>query len=138
MPRPGQPPSRLSLPVDLGGQIQFLGYEMQTQAGHIALSTAWRVTAMPEGRRAIFAHLLTPDGQVAAQWDGSDVAVDGWRTGDTFIQQMSLSLPANALGTHWLQVGVYNPETLQRLPVLSGGQRIADRILLNAVDLKAP
>ena len=138
VPQPGQPPSRLSLPVDLGGQIQFLGYETQTQAGHIVLSTAWRVTAIPESRLAIFVHLLTPSGQVAAQWDGSDVAVDGWRAGDTFIQQMSLSLPAGASGTHWLQVGVYNSETLQRLPVLSGGQRIADRILLNAIDLKAP
>ena len=138
VPLPEQPPSRLGLPVDLGGQIQFLGYEMQTQSGHIALSTAWRVTSVPASRRAIFVHLLAPDGQVAAQWDGADVAVDGWRTGDTFIQQVLLALPTGAYGTYWVQAGVYNPETLERLPVLSGGQPIADRILLNAIDLKAP
>ena len=96
------------------------------------------MTAVPNGRRAIFAHLLTPDGRVAAQWDGADVAVDGWRTGDTFVQQVSLSLPTGASGTYWLQVGVYDSETLERLPVLSGGQPIADRILLDAIDLKTP
>ena len=137
-PLPGQPLARLSLPIDLGGQIQFLGYEWQTRAGHIALSTAWRVTAVPTSRRAIFIHLLTPDGQVAAQWDGTDVAVDGWRTGDTFIQQVSLALPVGVSGTYWIQVGIYNSETLERLSVLSGGRRIADRILLDAIDLKAP
>jgi hypothetical protein len=137
VPLPGQPLSRLSLPVDLGGQIQFLGYEMQTRSGLIALSTAWRVTAVPDDRRAIFIHLLAPDGKVVAQWDGADVAVDGWRTGDIFIQQVSLPLPVGASGTFWVQVGVYNPETMERLPVLSGGQRIADRILLDAVDLRA-
>lgn len=138
VPVQGRPPSRLDLPIDLGGQIQFLGYEAQTRPGHIALSTAWRVTAVPNGRRAIFAHLLTQDGRVAAQWDGTDVAVDGWRTGDTFVQQVMLSLPTGASGTYWLQVGVYNSETLERLPVLSGGQPISDRILLDAIDLKTP
>ena len=135
IPASDQSLSRLTLPIDLGGQIQFLGYTLQSKPDRISLLTAWRVTAPPDGRRAIFAHMLAPDGQVIAQWDGSDVAVDGWRTGDTFLQQALLPLPAGVSGTHWVQVGVYDPETMERLPVLSDGKPIADRILLDAINL---
>jgi hypothetical protein len=133
-------PARLDLPVNLGNQIQFLGHQMQnraTEADPISLLTAWRVTAPPDGTRAIFAHLLAPDGKVVSQWDGLDVPVEGWRTGDTLIQQVSLSMPGDvAPGTYWIQVGMYNPETMKRLPVLDHGQVVAERILLIDLRLK--
>ncbi len=135
-----QSPSPLELPANLGDQIQFLGYELESHTSkvdQVSLWTAWRVTAMPDGPRVIFAHLLGPDGQVVAQWDGLDVPVEGWRPGDTFIQQVSLPLPKDvAPGKYWIQVGVYNPDTMERLPVLAHGAHIADRILLDALPLK--
>jgi hypothetical protein len=127
----------LALPVNLGDQIQFLGYELQsTKSGQISLLTTWRVTAPPSGRRAIFVHLLAPGGKVIAQWDGLDVPVEGWRVGDTFIQKVSVLPPPNvAPGKYWIQVGLYNPDTMERLPVVVQASHIADRVLLAAVSL---
>jgi hypothetical protein len=138
-PSPEEQLSPLSLPINLGDQLQFLGYELDTcnvQSATCNLSISWRVTAPPDGPRAIFVHLLAPDGQVAAQWDGLDVPVKGWRVGDTILQKASFDLPPDlSSGQYWLQTGVYNPDTMKRLPVLTDGERIADRILLSPVEV---
>jgi len=142
--------SPLSLPVNLGApttkhqstnlpSIQFLGYTPSNLVSpssdrSVAFLTAWRVSAPPDGQRAIFVHLLAPDGQVAAQWDGLDVPVEGWREGDTILQVASFDLPTDLPpGQYWLQTGVYDPDTMQRLPVLADGTPIADRILLEPI-----
>jgi hypothetical protein len=114
-----------------------LGYDLDTcdaQRATCNLATAWRVIALPNGPRAIFVHLLAPDGNVVAQWDGLDVTVKGWRVGDTIFQEASFDLPPDlSPGQYWLQTGVYDPDTMKRLPVLKGGEPIADRILLSPV-----
>jgi hypothetical protein len=150
IPSSGEQASPLALPVNLGDELQFLGYEPQHHPPHTTICnrstersrrslqsaicrfvTVWRVTAPPDGPRAIFVHLLTPDGQVAAQWDGLDVPVEGWREGDTILQAMSFDLPAGLpSGQYWLQTGVYNPATMERLPVLLDSTPVAGRILL--------
>jgi hypothetical protein len=123
----------LALPLSLGEQLEFLGYELESPAtdpGRVSIETFWRVTARPDGSRAIFVHLLAPDGQVVAQWDGLDIAVEGWREGDTLMQGASFELPGDlAPGQYWLQTGVYNPATGERLAVL-GETVTEDRILL--------
>jgi len=142
--------SPLSLPVNLGApatsyqstnlpSMQFLGYAPSNLVSpysdrSAAFLTAWRVSAPPDGQRAIFVHLLAPDGQVAAQWDGLDVPVEGWREGNTILQVASFDLPADLPpGQYWLQTGVYDPDTMQRLPVLADRTPIADRILLEPI-----
>jgi 4-amino-4-deoxy-L-arabinose transferase-like glycosyltransferase len=127
----------LALPANLGDQVQFLGYGFQSvTSDRISILTAWHVTALPTGRRAIFVHMLAPEGKVFAQRDGLDVPVEGWRVGDTFIQQMSIQPPSNAArGKYWIQVGMYDPDTMERLPVVAQEGPIADRILLDAVSL---
>jgi hypothetical protein len=123
----------LSLPLNLGDQLEFLGYEWESPATnpeHVSIETFWRVTARPDGPRAIFVHLLAPDGQVVAQWDGLDIAVEGWREGDTLMQSASFELPADlAPGRYWLQTGMYDPATGERLDVL-GEAVTEDRVLL--------
>jgi hypothetical protein len=94
---------------------------------------AWRVMSQVQGPRAIFVHLLAPDGKVVSQWDGFGVPAEGWREGDTFIQRASLVMPRDVVhGDYGLQVGMYDPETMQRLPVVEQGQVVTDRILLTA------
>jgi len=140
VPSSDEQTSPLALPINLGDQLQFLGYELPNsptpQLPNCQLLTVWRVTAPPDGSRAIFVHLLTPAGRVAAQWDGLHVAVEGWREGDTILQVASFDLPADLPpGQYWLQTGVYNPTTMERLPVLVGGTTVTDRILLSSVEV---
>jgi hypothetical protein len=132
----GTDQSPLAWPLDLDHQLEFRGYEVESvQPDSLSLLTAWRVTARPDGPRAIFVHLLDDTGHIVAQWDGLDVLVEGWRAGDRFIQTVKLPLPQSASGHYRLQVGVYNPATMARLKVMAEGNPIADRILLDAVDL---
>jgi hypothetical protein len=129
-------PSPLALPANIGNQIQFLGAEIQapSEPDQVHVLTAWRVTAPPDGRRTIFVHLLAPDGQIVTQWDGLDVAVEGWQPGDTFVQRVSLSLPKDLpAGKYWIQLGVYNPTTTKRLPVFIQDRQITDRVLLDPI-----
>ena len=131
--------SPLALPVNVGGQVEFLGYEGRVGVGEravVEVLTAWRVTAPAEGARAIFVHLLTGEGEVAAQWDGLDVPVEGWRAGDVIVQAASFEVPDGlGAGRYWLQVGMYDPQTMERLPVLVDGASIADRILLSPMEV---
>ncbi len=122
----------LNLPANLGNEVQFVGYDLQYPApNELALQFAWRVVSEVQGPRNVFAHLLGPDGQIVSQWDGLGVAAEGWREGDTFIQRASLAVPKDILpGEYGLEVGMYNPETMQRLPVIEQGQALTDRILM--------
>jgi hypothetical protein len=137
---PFTPLAPLSLPANLGNEVQFLGYDLQRPApgaDQVSLQLAWRVLSPVQGPRTIFVHLLAPDGQLVSQWDGFGVAAEGWHAGDTFIQRASLALPQNPVtGDYWIQVGMYNPETMQRLSVLEQGKVITDRILIAAIRLK--
>jgi hypothetical protein len=129
----------LALPVNLGHQLEFLGYDPYTCLSNTAICnivTIWRVTAPPDGPRAIFVHLLTPNGQVGTQWDGLHVPVGGWREGDIILQVAPFDLPTNLPpGQYWLQTGVYNPATMERLPVFVHRAPVADRILLSPVEV---
>ena len=128
--------SDLRIPVGLGGEVSFLGYEIEI-ADEISVSTVWRIDAQPSGPRRIFIHVLSSDGIVASQWDGLDVLVEGWHIGDTIIQRSTIPLPDDAISnSYWLQVGIYNPATLERLPVLSDEKYGTDRILLQTVSLR--
>jgi len=128
--------SQLSIPVSLGGEISFLSYNLEI-ADVVSIRTVWHVDDQPSGPRKIFIHLLNPDGSVTSQWDGLDVLMEGWHTGDTIIQRSSIPIPDGATSSmYWLQVGVYNPATMERLPVVSHGAHVADRILLQSITLE--
>jgi len=122
----------LNLPANLGNEVQFVGYDLHYAAPNkLALQLAWRVVSEVQGPRNLFVHLLGPDGQIESQWDGLGVAAEGWREGDTFIQRALLTVPQDiSPGEYGLEVGMYNPETMQRLPVIEQGQALTDRVLM--------
>lgn len=91
------------------------------EAGHtwvtgetIRFYTVWHSQARPQPRQ-IFVHLTDAQGEIISQWDGLDVAWEGWREGDTLWQKHQLTLPTEAPpGPYQLRVGLYHPETWQR------------------------
>ncbi len=99
-----------------GGQIELLGYTILNEevANQFSLLTTWRQTAEPRPVQ-IFLHLLRPNGEIVAQYDGLGAAWEGWRPGDVLVQLHQLSLPADLPPDDYtLTAGLYDPQTLVR------------------------
>ncbi len=103
-----------------GDTLQLLGYEAAAcGAGRpLDLLTFWRVSQATDHDLKLFVHLLDETGNLVAQHDGLDVRLAGLQPGDEFAQLHTLTLPP---GTYALRLGVYQTDSLVRLPVLAGG-----------------
>jgi len=128
----------IPLPADFGGQFTLLGYEWlngEPGAGtEVALITAWRVEGKPQPPLALFVHLLDLQGRLSGQFDGLGANPDSLRPGDVLLHVHRFTVAPDAPpGRYWLQLGLYNPETMARLP-LAGYE--TDRLLLTQVEIK--
>ncbi|MBI5565440.1 MAG: glycosyltransferase family 39 protein [Chloroflexi bacterium] len=102
----------------------------------LTFDTLWLVTRPISPPLKIFIHLTTPDGKIAAQWDGLDVNVGTLETGDEFIQRHRLTLPADLPpGPYRVSLGVYHPGSGQRL-VAQLADRTLDSVVLTMIDVK--
>jgi len=114
--------------LDFDGRWILLGYEVRpTQArpgDSIRVVTYWRVTRVDDSPLMMFAHLLGPDGKLAAQEDRLDVAPETLHVGDEFLQMHRVTLAGDApQGTYRIAVGLYSPVTNVRVPV-AGSDRV--------------
>lgn len=95
--------------VTFGGDVQFLGYDR----AETSLLTYWRVLAPTAEPRRFFLHAVDVNGAIVAQHDGLDAPAVHWRPGDVVLQEHTL--PPEAADSLALRLGVYNPDTGQRL-----------------------
>ena len=94
--------------------------------------TYWRVLRRPDRSLYVFVHLLDDHSRVWGQFDGLDIPVDGWHPGDVFVQLHTFEVAADAPpGRYWIEVGLYDPRTMERLQVLGAdGDSVGNRLLL--------
>jgi hypothetical protein len=143
---PGDPADhgeRLAYPVRFGDVLELLAYEVHPgSAGETALRpgetltvvTYWQVREPVEDPLKLFVHLLDAESAYRGGEDRLDVWYDNWQAGDRFAQVQEVPLDATAgPGVYQVEIGWYDPETMQRLPVLREGAVIADRVLLAPV-----
>jgi len=142
---PGDPQGlrhTVAFPVDFNRQLEFLGYELADDnlapGEWVHLTTYWRVlqdVASPLPL-AIFVHLLDSQSTV---WGGKDtlsVATAGWEAGDIFAQVHHFPLPRNIpVGQYQVEIGVYSRMDMQRFTVFEEGQPVADRLLLEPINV---
>lgn len=117
-PQPAQPAPTTAV---FGQSVQFLGYEVDCAAERpLDLLTYWQIVQPPRQELKLFVHILDENGQLLAQHDGLDVRLTGLQTGDQLAQLHTTSL---ANGRYQIRLGVYQTDSLQRLPVwLDGNQ----------------
>ncbi|WP_374687010.1 glycosyltransferase family 39 protein [Promineifilum sp.] len=120
-------PARLDIappyPVDaeFGGQLRLLGYDADRpcNSAPCEVVTYWLVTAPAGGPRRIFLHLMDESGALIAQDDRLGAPAEHWRAGDIVFQLLTLpSLDGE------LRVGMYDPETGERLVTGEGGEYV--------------
>ncbi len=136
---PGDAPhlrTRVFPPISFGERVAFLGHEYLAPPSpvpgqEVTLLTYWRVLRRPDRSLQIFVHLLDDHSRLWGQFDGLDVPVEGWYSGDIFVQLHTFTVAADAPpGRYWIEVGVYDPQTMERLQVLDEGDSVGNRLLL--------
>jgi hypothetical protein len=109
--------------VNFGHLVRLVGYSLDTRraypGGRIPVTLYWQALAPIPAGYHVFAHLENESGPVA-QADGEPVCwrypTNLWRPGQIIADQHAISLPAElSSGAYPLEVGLYLPDTFQRL-----------------------
>jgi hypothetical protein len=151
------PPIQHHLSANLGGQVEMLGYDLksdQLQAGGtVRLTLYWQALDELEMSYTVFVHLLDRESRIWGQRDSvpgnGTLPTTGWVKGEVITDEYEFTVRPDAPpGEYLIEVGLYDAQTGQRLPILSkaypepsrraegpvpGSVAQEDRILLNEV-----
>jgi hypothetical protein len=136
----------LVAPVSFDHGLELMGYllsgETLRPGQTFELVTVWRVMAEMPAQASdleVFAHLLDEQSKMWAAEDRLDLHPPTWEPGDVLIQYHRLPLAADAPpGTYQLEIGLYTAITMRRLSVLVDGTQVADRLLLQPIQVIEP
>ena len=137
--QPGGPPPGKTI---IGGFAEYLGHDVTGLAWYRGdkafVSLYWRPTdqAPPPQDYSVFLHLFNAGGDLIAQWDGEPLLGEYhtryWRPGETLLDWWEIRIPADIpAGPAELRIGLYDPLTGERLPVVIDGQPAGDALTIN-------
>jgi hypothetical protein len=114
--------------VEFGPNIQLTGYWFEAgpvdPGQTLLLLLEWQALQPPETDYTVFVHLLAPDGALVAQSDSpptrlTPAPTSQWPPEQPILDNHHLILPQKLpTGTYALYVGLYNPQTLERLTLI--------------------
>ncbi|MCB0027756.1 MAG: hypothetical protein KDE28_07620, partial [Anaerolineales bacterium] len=137
-----QPEARVTLPLSFAGRLQLDSVQLlqeESEAGSpITLFTYWTILADGEpAPLAFFLHLLGESGDIVSQEDGLGYLPHSWRAGDRFVHVHHLATDAQLpAGPYWLQLGLYDQQSLARWPVDATTPNTTDRLIIGQVTLR--
>jgi len=135
-----EPLSPPALPLSFDQRFALLGYELQeitiSPRDEVRLTSYWEVLAADSKPVVAFVH-LTRDGQdIWGQQDRLDVRPAGLRPGDRFAQVHAVPVkPETLAGAYYVQLGLYNPDTMARLPIAPAPGSTADRVWVGYIEV---
>ncbi len=117
---PGQPTR-----INFADKIELVGYDLS--ATHpmgdesLYVTLYWDVIDTPSTAYVVFVHLVDAQGNLVAQVDEPPLygvwPTTEWRAGDKLADRHALPLPDLEAGQYEVWVGLYEPQTLERLSV---------------------
>jgi len=107
-----------------GDVMALVGHHMALKEDRVEVSLRWRALRSPAQYYTVFVHIWNGRGEVLAQEDAMPadnyIPTAFWGEGDEVLDQHTVMLPPNLAPDHyWVAVGVYDSNTLQRLPALA-------------------
>ncbi len=104
-------------------QIGLRGYDLVQSETALTLMLYWQALRRPEKSYKLFVHLLDPNSQtVVAQADfvprNWSYPTNWWEVGEVVDDAVVMDLTAVSPGSYDLLVGIYDPDTGQRLPLM--------------------
>lgn len=127
-----------------GDAIELLGYSISPSAPRpnepLNITLYWHALNAGDKPYTVFVHLLNANNQVIGQKDAVPIdgqaPTDSWQEGEYLEDTYNLVVAAEASGSAALEVGFYDPQSLQRLPAFDEqGQPIGDRVLIEGLAL---
>jgi hypothetical protein len=134
--RPAKPvtiPETTTAPVSFGPAITLRHVSVEPAAGGPVVDLYWEAGDEPGADYTVFVHLLDAAGNLVAQADGppngglSPTRI--WRAGDVIYDRHQFAAGAAIPPGGRLLVGVYQPDTGERLPATQAGQTMPDNAL---------
>jgi hypothetical protein len=133
--------------AQLGEAIRMVGYRLpdrEVAPGEILVLTLyWRAEVPVGGSYTVFTHLQGTNGELIAQQDNPPVRgthpTDGWRLGVLVEDPYEIEVPPDAApGEYTLSTGMYDPATLERLPIIGADREpySSDRLVLTTVTVR--
>lgn len=141
-------------PVDapFGESIRLLGYDLTAPAARpgesIGLTLYWTSDGGIDQRYKVFTHLLGDVFNAGSgnflwgQADNEPAAgtrpTTTWRAGEVIVDEYAIPIAADAPpGEYRLEIGLYDPITGARLPVLDeGGAVVGDHLILTSISVE--
>jgi len=114
------PPMQAKLDVSFGGQMRLLGYHLRREEGELRLGLHWQALRQMERDYKVFVHLFDPaTEEIVAQDDAmprqNQYPTSWWAEGEVVSDEITISLEGLPLGRYRLALGVYDPQTMDRL-----------------------
>ena len=112
--------------INFDDQIALMGFELGRRTmwpgDTLDLTLWWEALSVPRRDYVVFTHLVLSPDAVWAQVDNMPVNdtfhTSSWQVGERLEDHYSLTLPDNApAGVYFLEIGLYDPVTLDRLQV---------------------
>jgi hypothetical protein len=126
--------------ADLNNVAQLIGYDLPQTTVHpggaFPITLYWRALEQTATSYATFIHVLGPDGSIRGQWDSipgaGTLPTTGWVKGEVITDRYVVPMEPDAPPWEYtIVVGMYDPQTGQRLPVVGDSPR--DAIVLRNV-----
>jgi len=136
------PEMQRRLSVAFGGEILLLGYDLAREGEELRLELYWQALRQMEMDYKVFVHLFDPATEtIVAQHDAMPrkgrYPTSRWVEGEVVSDSIVLSLAGVPPGHYRLAVGVYEPETVERLPAVDAtGLPVPDNRVVLAEEIE--
>ncbi|MFL7791770.1 MAG: hypothetical protein AB8I69_06485, partial [Anaerolineae bacterium] len=122
-PRIFTPPSmQTKVGATFGGELSLLGYDLKQGEDELTVTLHWQALQRMDVSYKFFVHLYDmQSGELVTQVDvmpyGYTYFTNWWESGEVVSDEVHLDLSAVSPGEYQLAVGVYNPDTGERLVI---------------------
>ncbi len=129
------PPQAAPVQKAFGDAAQLIGYETRRQGAKLFVDWYWRSSAPVERPYAVFNHLVNAEWLTFAQHDGlpqgGQPLMTCWQAGEIYRDTQTLNLPPDLpAGQYFLEMGLVDPQTGARVPVLNEDRTTSDHVVL--------
>lgn len=133
--QPNRPLSRCSI----GGKAVLLGYFAESPMVHpgdvLEISLFWQARAPMKTDYMVFVHIINSEGRLVAQHDGPPASgerpTSDWKYDEVVLDVHQIHLPLTlSPGTYEIRTGMYNLQTMERLPILGSDGTICEKDFL--------